>query len=114
MPTLPGMKYQTELGLQLTAGYMHEGAMLLSDKDYPLFIGDFKPGVNGGLLVKLKLSSLVDFSTTPVWVYQAGTMESHKAVQIPIQLILHGSARSCRPAPGSRHLHRRSVQVQRR
>jgi hypothetical protein len=67
---------------------MHEGAMLLSDKDFPLFEGDFKPGFTAGLITKIQLSTLVDFATTPVFVYQAGTMESHRAVQIPTNLIV--------------------------
>jgi hypothetical protein len=59
MPKLPFTSYETELGLALTVGYMHRGAMLLGDKDYPLFVGDFEPGVSGGLLMKVKLSSVL-------------------------------------------------------
>ena len=46
--------------------------MLLSDKDFPLFVGDMKPGFAGALITKVKLSSLVDFSLLPAWVYQIG------------------------------------------
>jgi len=60
--------------------------MLLSDKDFPLFTGDFKPGIGTGLLMKVKLSSVLDFSLVPAWVYQSGTMESLTAVQIPMSL----------------------------
>ncbi len=80
------VKYDTEVGLQLTLGYMREGAMLLSDKDFPLFVGDFKPGFAGGMLMKAKLSSLLDFTLIPAWVYQSGTMESQTAVQLPMSL----------------------------
>ena len=31
VPKMPGIKYETEMGLSLTAAYMREGAMLLSD-----------------------------------------------------------------------------------
>jgi hypothetical protein len=86
MPKMSMIKYDTEVGLDLTLGYMREGAMLLSDKDFPLFTGDFKPGVAGGLLMKVKLSSLLDFSLVPSWVYQSGTMESLTAVQVPMSL----------------------------
>ena len=86
VPKLPGIKYDTEMGLALTLGYMREGAMLLSQQDFPLFVGDFKPGVATGLLMKVKLSSIVDFSLVPAWVYQSGTMESLSAVQIPMSL----------------------------
>jgi hypothetical protein len=86
MPKMSMIKYDTEIGLDLTLGYMREGAMLLSDKDFPLFTGDFKPGVAGGLLMKVKLSSLLDFNLVPSWVYQSGTMESLTAVQVPMSL----------------------------
>lgn len=83
---MPGIKYDSEMGLQLTLGYMREGAMLLSPTDYPLFTGDFKPGIGTGLLVKVKLSTLVDFQLIPAWFYQSGTMDALTAVQIPMSL----------------------------
>ncbi len=86
MPKTSLVKYETEAGLQLTAAYMREGAMLLSDKDFPLFTGAFKPGFSGGLLMKVKLSTLVDFSLVPAWVIQSGTMDSLVAVQVPMSL----------------------------
>ncbi len=82
------MKYKTDVSLLLTGGYMKEGAMLLSEKDFPMFIGSFHPGFSGGLSMKIKLSSLVDFSLVPVWVYQGGEVENQQAVQIPMSLIL--------------------------
>ena len=89
LPAMPGVpKNDTELGLGLTFGYMHDGAMLLSDKDYPLFVGNFHPGFKGELITRLKLSSLVDFSLVPAWVFQGGETESHAAVQVPMSLIL--------------------------
>jgi len=89
LPSMPGVpKNDTELGLGLTFGYMHDGAMLLSDKDYPLFVGNFHPGFKGELITRLKLSSLVDFSLVPAWVFQGGETESHAAVQVPMSLIL--------------------------
>jgi hypothetical protein len=84
MPMVPSEG--TQVGLQLSLGYMREGAMLLSEKDFPLYVGDFKPGIGTGLLMKVKLSSLLDFSLVPAWVYQSGTMESLTAVQIPMSL----------------------------
>lgn len=88
MPKMPFIKYETEVGLSLTAAYMREGAMLLSEKDFPLFLGDFQPGFSGGLITKVKLSSLLDFSLVPSWVYQKGSAESVTAVQIPMSLII--------------------------
>ena len=85
-PKMPGIKYDTTVGLNLTVGYMKQGAMLLSDKDYPLFIGDMKPGFAGGLVTKVKLSSLLDFSLVPTWVFQSGKPESLTAIQIPLAL----------------------------
>ncbi|MBX3157529.1 MAG: hypothetical protein KF773_16260 [Deltaproteobacteria bacterium] len=88
MPKMPFMKYDAEIGLLATVAYMREGALLLSEKDFPLFAGDFKPGFVGGLTTKVKLSNLVDFSLVPTWVYQSGTTASHQAVQLPTSLIL--------------------------
>jgi hypothetical protein len=82
------MRYETDVALLLTGAYMREGAMLLSDKDYPLFLGALQPGFSGGLAMKVKLSSLLDLSLAPVWVYQAGTSESATAVQVPMSLVL--------------------------
>ncbi len=79
---------QTEVGLVLSGAYMREGAMLLSEKDFPLFIGDFQLGYTAGLYTKLKLSSLVDFSLVPVFVYQSASAGSLTALQVPTSLIL--------------------------
>ena len=87
-PTIPIFNYEYTIGVSLDASYMREGALLLSDKDFPLFTGEFKPGFAGALITKIKLSSLLDFSLVPAWVYQSGTMSSHKAVQIPMSLII--------------------------
>jgi hypothetical protein len=76
------------VGLVLTGAYMREGAMLLSDKDFPLFVGDFQPGFAGGVAAQLKLSSLLAVSLTPSWVYQSGSEESLAAVQIPASAIV--------------------------
>jgi hypothetical protein len=86
IPMVPSK--ETEVGLILTGAYMRERAMLLSEKDFPLFFGDFKPGLSAGVLAKAKVSSLIDFSLTPVFVYQSGTDESVTAVQIPTSTIL--------------------------
>jgi hypothetical protein len=88
MPKMPFVKYDTELGLSLTGAFMREGAMLLSDKDYPLYTGDLKPGVAGALIMKVKLSSVVDFSLLPAFVFQSGTTENLTALQVPMSLIL--------------------------
>jgi hypothetical protein len=85
---LPMMRKGTKIGLSLGAAYMREGAMLLSEKDFPLFRGDFKPGLTGALITKVKLGDVVDFSLTPALIYQSGTMESLNAVQVPMALIL--------------------------
>lgn len=85
-PKMPMLKNEMVIGLQLTAAYMKEGAMLLSKKDFPFFVGDMKPGFAGGLVSIVKLSSLLDFSFVPSFVYQSGTMESLTALQIPMAL----------------------------
>lgn len=88
LPKMPGIKYETEVGLGLTVSYMREGAMLLSDKDYPLFVGDMQPGLAGTLLMKVKLSSLVDFKLLPAFVFQTGETENITAIQVPMSLVL--------------------------
>ncbi|HTL36302.1 MAG TPA: hypothetical protein VL326_24385 [Kofleriaceae bacterium] len=89
-PKLPGVpsKGESKIGLSLTGGYMREGAMLLTDKDFPLFVGDLKPGFAGALVTRVALSTVVDFSLTPAWIVQSGTASSHKAVQVPLALII--------------------------
>ena len=67
---------------------MREGAMLLSERDFPLFTGGFEPGLAGGVVMKLKLSSAVDFSFVPTYVFQTGETENLTALQIPIALAL--------------------------
>lgn len=88
VPKMPIVKQETELGLMLGAAYMRDGAMLLSDKDFPLFTGDFNPGLKGGIITKVKLSSLLDFSLIPVFAFQKGDMENLTALQLPMSLIV--------------------------
>lgn len=85
---LPGMKQPSEVGIALGAAYMREGALLLSEKDFPLFAGDFQPGATAGVLAKVKLGKVVDFNFTPQWVYQQGSAESLTALQIPMSLVV--------------------------
>ncbi len=82
--TLP----RSSLGITFTTAYMREGAMLLSEKDYPLFAGDFQPGISGGILAKLRLGSLLDFALVPAFVFQKGEAENYTAIQIPTSLIV--------------------------
>ena len=82
MPFQPSAS-QTEVGVVLTGAYMREGAMLLSEKDYPRFVGDFQPGFSAGAIAKLKLSSLIDVATTPAFVYQSASAGALTAVQVP-------------------------------
>jgi len=82
------IRYETDIGLALTAAYMRQGAMLLSERDFPLFTGGFEPGLAGGLVMKLKMSSVVDFSFIPTYVFQTGETENLTALQIPIALAL--------------------------
>lgn len=90
LPKLPfaPSTYDTTIGVLVSGGYMREGAMLLSDKDYPKFTGGFEPGLTAGATAKIKLSSLLDFSTVPVFVYQHGRMASLTAVQIPASIVV--------------------------
>ncbi len=83
---LPLLNYDVDIGIALTLGYMREGAMLLSEKDFPLFVGGMKPGTAGGLIVKTTLSSLLAFSFVPTYVFQSGETESQTALQIPMAL----------------------------
>jgi hypothetical protein len=80
--------YETRAGIVLTGGFMRVGAMLLSAKDYPLFVGDFKPGFGVGLPMLVRLSSVFDLSLTPTYVHQAGTDEGIDALQLPLSVIL--------------------------
>ncbi|HLU67839.1 MAG TPA: hypothetical protein VKZ63_16255 [Kofleriaceae bacterium] len=86
-PFLP-KKYEVDVGLELSGVYMRERAILLSPKDYPLFVGDFKPGFVGGLNINTKLSEFFDFRLDPAWLYQSGTDESVAGIQLPMALVL--------------------------
>jgi hypothetical protein len=90
LPKLPFQpsRYETDVGILLTGAYMREGAMLLSDKDFPLFVGGFEPGFASGLAMKIELSSLVDFSLRPIYVQQGGSAGALRAVQVPTALML--------------------------
>jgi hypothetical protein len=79
---------KNEVGLTLGVAYMREGAMLLSEKDYPLFAGGFEPGFTGGLTMKAALGNVVDFSLVPIWIFQTGEAQNLTGVQIPMALIL--------------------------
>lgn len=79
---------RAQAGIALTLAYMREGAMLLSDKDYPLFVGDLQPGVATALILKTRLSSLLDLSVLPAFVFQKGELENLTALQLPVALIV--------------------------
>jgi|JI10StandDraft_1071094.scaffolds.fasta_scaffold01503_10 hypothetical protein len=81
-------RYKTDVALTLSGAYARAGAMLLGPKDYPLFVGDFEPGLTAGLEARVKLSSLVDFVTTPVWIYQRGDAEAVSGVQLPMTAVV--------------------------
>lgn len=79
---------RTRLGVTLTTAYMREGAMLLSEKDFPLFAGEFQPGISGGVVTALRLGSLLDFALVPSFVFQKGNTNNITAIQIPMSLIV--------------------------
>jgi hypothetical protein len=87
VPMAPKSK-DTDVALILTGAYMREGSMMLSEKDFPLFVGDLKPGFAGGLDMKVKMSSVIDLKLAPAFVYQSGTAEALQAVQIPISAVV--------------------------
>lgn len=88
LPKLPFLQQETSMGLQLGFAYMREGALLLSDKDFPLFLGELQPGFLGGILTRVKLSNVVDFNFNPVFLFQRGEAENLTAIQIPLSLVL--------------------------
>lgn len=87
VPLAPKAK-DTDVALILTGAYMTEGAMMLSEKDFPLFIGDYKPGLAGGLDMRVKMSSVIDLKLAPQFVYQSGSMEALQAVQVPVSAVV--------------------------
>jgi hypothetical protein len=88
LPKLPFMKYDVKMGVTLGVAYMREGAMLLSDKDFPVFTGGFQPGMSTGLIMGIKLSSVVDFNFNPVLLLQKGEMQNHSAIQVPVSTVI--------------------------
>lgn len=79
---------ESTVGLAVSLAYMHEGAMLLSDKDFPVYTGDFQPGVTAGAIARLKLSELLKISLLPVWVHQSGSNGALDALQLPASLVI--------------------------
>jgi hypothetical protein len=84
---IPGAE-KTDVGLVLTGGYLTEGAVLLSEKDFPLYVGDYQPALTGGVIAIVRLSSVIDFSLLPLWVYQSGEEESIAGLQMPLALVV--------------------------
>jgi hypothetical protein len=85
---LPFMKQKSEVGVAVGLGYMREGAMLLNERDVPLYAGDFQPGTTLGVISRVKLGKIVDFNFNPQWVFQKGEAENRQAVQIPLSLVV--------------------------
>jgi hypothetical protein len=78
----PNLSIGKMLGLRLQLGMLKERAVLLSEKDAPIFVGDLKFATTVGPWIKFKRWGL-DFNTAPSIVYQAGD-ESVTAVQLPL------------------------------
>ncbi len=76
------------IGVSLTGAMMRDGAMLLSEKDYPLFVGDFHPGFATAVPLKIRLGSLLDFKLVPSVVLQKTEGEYLDAIQIPMSLVI--------------------------
>ena len=76
------------LGVGLTLGMLRERAMLLSEKDAPIYLGDLKFGVGVGPYMKIKKFGL-DLNVAPSVVYQAGSDDGMggntavTAIQVP-------------------------------
>lgn len=91
--TLPRAPFQprahpTDVAVTVSGAYARAGAMLLGPRDYPLFAGDFQPGFTAGVDARLRLSSLVDVVTAPVFVYQRGDGEALDGVQLPLTAVV--------------------------
>lgn len=76
------------IGVSFTGAMMRDGAMLQSEKDYPLFAGDFHPGFATAVPLKLRLGSLLDFKLIPSVVLQKTDTEYLDAIQIPMSLVI--------------------------
>ena len=78
----------TEIGCRSASAYMREGAMLSARRTTRCSSATSSPAFAGALITKVKLVERRRLLAVPAWVYQSGTMDSHKAVQIPMSLIL--------------------------
>ncbi len=76
------------IGVSITGAMMRDGAMLLSEKDFPLFTGDFHPGFATAVPIKIRLGSLLDFKLIPAVVLQKTDDEYLDAIQIPMSLVI--------------------------
>lgn len=70
------------VGAGVTVGMLRERAFLLSDKDYPAYVGDLKFGTALGPIVRLK-TSVVNLRLEPSFVYQA-TDPTTTGFQLPV------------------------------
>jgi hypothetical protein len=91
--TIGGMSVKLEaklpaVGVSFTGAMMRNGAMLLSEKDFPLFAGDFHPGFATAIPLKIRLGSLLDFKLVPAVVLQKSDTEYLDAIQIPMSLVI--------------------------
>lgn len=81
----PELALGKSLGVGVTLGYLRERAVLLSEKDFPAYLGDLTFAAAVGPWVKLKGLGL-DFALQPSLVYQrAGEMgEAVEGLQLPV------------------------------
>jgi hypothetical protein len=77
----PTVNLDKQFGIDLKAGFLTEGAVLLSEKDAPIYIGDLKLAAKVGPWLKFKMGG-IELNLLPQIVFQA-TDDKIVALQLP-------------------------------
>jgi hypothetical protein len=80
------LKLGSTVGAGASAGMLRTGAVLLGDKDFPVYQGDLELATLLGPFIKLK-TGFVNLRVEPVFAYQAGD-EAITAIQVPVSAMV--------------------------
>ena len=83
----PELRLGATVGAFVDVGFMTYGAVLLSERDIPFYVGDYELATRVGPWLKLK-ANVVYLSVQPSIVFQNGSPEKITGFQLPINAML--------------------------
>jgi hypothetical protein len=83
----PELRLGSTIGAFVDVGFLTYGAVLLSEKDIPIYQGDYELATRVGPWVKLK-ANVVYLSILPALVFQNGDPEKIAGFQLPVNAML--------------------------